>query len=122
MNKAFVREPDDTQGVRCPRCDSLGILVRAEALDALLSPIARRTFPESAWFCPFPRCDVAYFDAFERSVDTSALVRAVYPKDPAAPICACFGFTCDEIEQDVREGTATRCKNLLAKTKTTEAH
>ena len=36
MNKAFVREPDDTGAGHCPRCGSLGIAVGAETLAAQL--------------------------------------------------------------------------------------
>ena len=35
----------------------------------------------------------AVFDLFERQVSVFELNAAVYPKDAAAPICACFGFT-----------------------------
>ena len=41
----------------------------------------------------------------------------VYPKDVDAPICACFGFTIDEIEADAQDGTPTRIRELLAKSK-----
>ena len=36
---------------------------------------------------------------------TGDLDGPVYPKDPDAPICACFGLTRLDIEADVREGT-----------------
>ena len=55
---------------------------------------------EEAWFCETARCDVAYFDQFERFVPVGQLQASVYPKDAAAPICACFGFTADDIEAD----------------------
>jgi hypothetical protein len=45
----------------------------------------------------------------------------VYPKDPTAPICACFGLTRDDIEADVREGAPTRTKAVLQKAKSPEA-
>jgi hypothetical protein len=58
---------------------------------------------------------VAYFDSFERFVLATALSRPVYPKDPAAPICACFGLTRQDIEQDVDEGVVTRTKAVVEK-------
>jgi NAD(P)H-nitrite reductase large subunit len=64
---------------------------------------------------------VAYFDSFERVVLAADLKRPVYPKDPNAPICACFGLTRAEIEQDVREGAVTRTKAVLARAKCPEA-
>jgi hypothetical protein len=74
-----------------------------------------------AYFCPYEKCDTAYFDMFERIVPASDLTRPVYPKALDAPICACFGLTRDVIEQDVREGGAARVKELLAKAKSPEA-
>ena len=53
--------------------------------------------------------------------DDLALRRPVYPKDLESPICGCFGFTREEIEQDVQEGVATRCRELLAKAKSPQA-
>ena len=47
--------------------------------------------------------------------------QAVYPKDPAAPLCACFGLTRAEIEQDVREGVVTRTKAALGKANSPQA-
>ena len=120
MNKAFVREPDQT-GEFCPECGSLGDPVGSETLAAQLSPEVRRGLADTASFCPYPRCDVVYFDSFERVVTTAAFSHPVYPKDPSAPICACFGFTCEEVEQDVAEGGLTRVKALFAKSKSPEA-
>ncbi len=122
MNKAFVREPDSTAPVRCPRCGSLGTSVGGETLDAWLTPAARRRMPDSANFCPFPRCEVVYFDHFERVITADELDRAVYPKDPSAPICGCFGFSLDEIEADLAAGGVARTKALVARAKTAEAH
>jgi hypothetical protein len=121
MNKAFVREPE--QGVeRCPLCGSPGQPVGTVTLDAFVRPEARAQLGESAFFCPSETCRIAYFDAFERQLETDQLSRPAYPKDPAAPICGCFGVTCDEIEADVREGVATRTRALLDRAKSSEAH
>jgi hypothetical protein len=64
---------------------------------------------------------VAYFDVFERLVLAADLQRPAYPKDPVAPICACFGLTQADIEQDVREGVATRTKAALDRANSAEA-
>jgi hypothetical protein len=64
---------------------------------------------------------VAYFDAFERSVLAADLRRPAYPKDPAAPLCACFGLTRADIEQDVAEGVVTRTRAAVAKAKSSAA-
>jgi len=121
MNKAFVKEQDMTEG-RCPRCNSPGIAVGPETLQAHLSPELVRGLTTDAFFCPFDRCDVVYFDPFDRFVLQSDVKTPVYPKDPAAPICSCFGLTESDVLDDIQEGSVARVKALLAKSKTTEAH
>ena len=109
MNKAFVREPDCT-GTYCPRCGSQGEKVGAEVLKFYLADDQGTTLTPPAHFCPSPKCAVAYFDSFERFVLVNALSRPAYPKDSTAPLCACFGVTRQDIEQDVDEGVVTRTK------------
>ena len=120
MNKAFVREPDQTADY-CPRCGTKGESVGRRTLAAYLSAEQRGRVSEPANFCPSPHCPVAYFDSFERLVLAADLRRGVYPKDPDAPICACFGLTAADIEEDVREGTVTRTKAALERAKSAEA-
>ena len=104
MNKAFVREPESDGRQLCPRCNSLGLPVGAGPLNKYIRPEFRAKMPESAWFCNFPRCEVAYFNEFEEVILADELVCPVYPKDFDAPICACFGLTYDDVEADVRDG------------------
>lgn len=120
MNKAFVREPDTTE-VLCPRCGAAGATVLRAAFETNVPPDARRALAATTYFCATPTCPVAYFDAFEATVLTEALNHPVYPKDPRAPLCACFGLTIDDVEEDLAEGTPTRIRELLAKSKTPEA-
>jgi hypothetical protein len=120
MNKAFVREPDVTD-VLCPRCGAAGIGTLRAAFETHVPAEIRRPMAASVYFCPTPTCPVAYFDAFEATVPTEALVAAVYPKDPVAPLCACFGLTQEDVAADVAEGTPTRIRALLAKSKTSAA-
>jgi hypothetical protein len=122
MNKAFVREPDDWGAGYCPRCGSLGVAVAADTVAAQLDAADRKQLAESAYYCPFPRCDVAYFDQFERTVSVDRLKRPAFPKDPSAPICNCFGFMTADIDADLRESGTARVKALLAKSKSPEAH
>ncbi|MGE0608094.1 MAG: hypothetical protein AB7O62_13450 [Pirellulales bacterium] len=121
MNKAFVKEPDPTVGGNCPRCGSAGVAVGATTLDAFLNAEARRNLSEVGWFCPFPRCEAAYFDSFERVAEVDALLRPAYPKTLGAPLCGCFGLTAEEIEQDVHDPVPIRCRELLAKAKSDQA-
>jgi hypothetical protein len=120
MNKAFVREPDQTADY-CPRCGSKGEPVVTETLKAYLTEEQRDRITDPANFCPSPRCGVVYFDAFERVILAADLRQPVYPKDPDAPICACFGLTRHDIEQDVSEGVVIRVKAILEKAKSSEA-
>jgi hypothetical protein len=120
MNKAFVRESDSTAEY-CPRCGTLGQPVVSETLDSHIPAAKRRAIADAACFCPSPQCEVAYFDSFHRVVLAADLGHPVYPKDLNAPICACFGLTCDDIEQDIEEGTVTRTKAALEKAKSPDA-
>ena len=76
---------------------------------------------EPTSFCPSPQCPVAYFDGLERAVLAADLTRPAYPKDPTAPICACFGLTRADIEQDIREGVATRTRAIVEKARSPDA-
>ena len=120
MNKAFVRESDSTD-VLCPRCQVVGENVLYSAFEAHVPADARRPLAASVYFCPTPSCPVVYFDAFEATVTTGALSRPVYPKNPAAPLCSCFGLTMEDVEADIADGAPTRIRALLAKSKTPAA-
>jgi hypothetical protein len=122
MNKAFIREPEDDGRAYCPRCKSLGVPVESGPLDTHIRPESRGKIRDAGWFCGFPRCDVAYFNQFEAIVVMDELTAPVYPYDPDAPICACFGLTYDDVEADIRDGTPTRIRELLAKSKSSEAN
>ncbi len=112
MNKAFVKESEDP-GDRCPRCGGLGKTVAQNTLAAHLEPAARASLAESAFFCDAPACPVAYFDHFEQHVTVESLRQPLYPKDPAAPICPCFGLRCEDIDADLEEGGVARVKAHL---------
>lgn len=121
MNKAFVREPEFDGKAYCPKCGSLGTPVNKMTLDHHLLESSRQHMGDLAWFCNFTRCEVAYFDLFERYVMIDVLRSTVYPKDSTAPICACFDFTIDDVEADVQQGTPSRIRELLAKSKSQHA-
>ena len=120
MSRAFVREPESSADY-CPRCGSKGESVGRETIQAHLPEGKPAPLADPANFCPSPRCDVVYFDAFEQILTTGDLNGPVYPKDPDAPICPCFGLTRQDVEQDVREGVVTRVKAILEKAKSPEA-
>jgi hypothetical protein len=122
MNKAFVREPESDGRAYCPRCGTLGLPVSAGPLDRYIRSESRAKMQETAWFCNFARCEVAYFNEFEEMILVDELNSPIYPKDFDAPLCACFGFTYGDVEADVQDGQPTRIRQLLAKSKTPEAH
>ncbi len=121
MNKAFLREPDDTGELKCPACGSLGISVQRETWRHHVADESATGLAATAFFCPYAKCDVVYFDMFERRVTTSDLRHGVWPKDSQAPLCGCFGLSAEDVQADIREGGATRVKALLAKAKSPEA-
>ena len=120
MNKAFVKETEDP-GDHCPVCSTIGQTVYQTTLEVHLPPEACVQLASSAFFCPDPTCEVAYFDQFERTIRTDRLRQPVYPKDSEAPICPCFGMKCEAIEADVREGVVTRVKAHLQRARSDEA-
>jgi hypothetical protein len=121
MNKAFVREPDDTGQRHCPACGSLSVGVAAETWRAHVVEAAEHAVADMAFFCPFAKCEVVYFDDFERQVRVAALRHGVWPKDSQAPLCGCFGLTAEDIDADIREGVVTRTRALVEKAKGPEA-
>lgn len=120
MNKAFVREPDTTADY-CPHCGSKGEPVGPETLETFLTDGQRENISRSANFCPSAKCDVVYFDGFERTILATEVQRPVYPKDPTAPVCGCFGLTQDDIQEDVREGVTARVREVIEKAKSPSA-
>jgi CopZ-like zinc binding protein len=120
MNKAFLREPDTTE-VLCPRCQAAGESVPWGTVQHHVPAEKQSGLSASSYFCPTPTCPVAYFDAFESQVLAADLIRPVYPKDPQAPLCPCFGLTTEGVQCDVDEGTPRRIRELLAKSKSADA-
>lgn len=122
MNKAFVREPDEPDDLRCPSCNAIGQSVGSVTLTAQLSDDALRAISSNACFCPNPRCPVGYFDAFGQSVSADVVRRLNYPKDPAGPICACFDVAADDIIAAARRNDPTPVRELLERCQSPEAH
>ncbi len=122
MNKAFVREPEFDGRAFCPRCGSQGVPVGQGTMDTHIRGESRSKLPDAAWYCDYARCDVAYFNLFETVVTLDELQQPVYPYDLDAPMCACFGFTYDDVVADVHDGVPTRIRQLLAQSQSSAAH
>lgn len=121
MNKAFVKEAEFDGRAFCPRCGQLGIAVLGPTLDAQIQAQSRPAMGDSAWFCNFDRCEVAYFNLFEDSVTHDQLVAPVFPMEPQAAICACFGLAMQDIEADVAAGHPGRIRDLFERSQSDEA-
>lgn len=120
MNKAFVREPDDVEPL-CPKCGGVGERVPADTVLALTPPNVRRTSANASYFCATPNCEAAYYDDLEQAILVSELLRPIFPKDPQAPLCPCFGLTADDVDDDVRDGVPRRIRELAARSKGPDA-
>jgi hypothetical protein len=97
------------------------VAVGAAPLDTHIRHDCRTRLSDSAWFCAYLRCDVAYFNLFEVVVTIDELNGPVYPKHPQAAICPCFGFSLDDVEADVRDGAPTRIRRLLEQSRSPDA-
>lgn len=120
MNKAFVRESDSTE-VRCPRCGAIGEEALRAAVESLTTAESRRSLAATAFFCPTPVCEVAYFDAMEATVMVASLVRPIYPKDPDAPLCPCFGLRYEDVVEEASQSVPVKIRELNRRSKTDEA-
>ena len=120
MNKAFVRE-QDADIRHCPRCGSLGQPVGSSTLNHWLTVTSREELGDRAMFCPLPSCPTAYFDQFERMVNTDALQRPAWPKSLNAPLCACFGLTAEEVDADIDDGGVARVRSVVERSRMPDA-
>lgn len=122
MNKAFVREPEPDGKAYCPHCGTLGIAVGRETLDHHVLPEHRTKLAKDAWFCDFAKCEVAYFDLYDRIVLTNELAGTVYPKDLDAPVCPCFEFTIEDVNAAIDSRSPKSIRDLIEKSKTKAAN
>ena len=121
MNKAFVKEIDADARVLCPKCGAVGTAVGKGPLDTHVSEGARSRISDSAWCCGNSECSVVYFNLFDQTVRVDELKDRVYPYDLDAPICLCFGFTYDDVDDDSRNAVPHRIRELVTKSKSADA-
>jgi hypothetical protein len=107
MSRAFVRDPEPGEP-RCPACGAIGEAVGAATLDARAPAERRALLGSAAFWCGSADCAVGYFTSWGESVPAGR----VWPKDPAAPICACTGLSASDVVADARAGRKDRMKAL----------
>jgi hypothetical protein len=95
--------------------------VGRKTLLAQLPENLARAFSESAYYCPNPRCNVAYFDAWGAQAPASVLRRTSYPKTPEAPLCSCFGITAEQILDEAKAGRKDLIRDLVARAASKDA-
>lgn len=111
MNKAFLREPEQGDPP-CPACGSRGVPVGGATLEAQAGAGARARVGDTAWYCSAAACATAYYNAWGASVEAA---RPAWPKDPSAPVCACFGVTAAEVEEEARAGRKEHVREWIAR-------
>ena len=75
----------------------------SDTVQAHLLPAAQGLLGDPAYFCPTDSCPVAYYDLWERSIPAEEACGLFWPKDPAGPLCACHGLTCDDVDLDIAD-------------------
>ncbi len=90
----------------CPSCKKKAKQVKLVTVKSLLKPAALETVNANAqhYFCSTEDCDVVYFDTNHKTYLVSDIKVAVHQKDDAAPICYCFDWTKEKINQSVEKG------------------
>lgn len=121
MNKAFVREPDEPELLRCPRCDVPGRPVGRTQLQAHLPADAATALGNSSFYCGNPACGVGYFDSHEQFIPADQLTHRAYPKWPDAPLCPCLGLTAADVEADAQQQDPGRVREALQRAKSADA-
>jgi hypothetical protein len=120
MSRAFMKESEQADP-RCPGCGALGEQVGVATLQAHLPADACATLGDKAFYCVNSECPTAYFNAWGVAVPRDRMTGPAYPKDPAAPLCCCFGLTASDVITDAREGRKDRVKDLVERAKGPEA-
>lgn len=111
-----MKEPE-AQEPRCPApdgCGGLGDAVPRDLVRGRLRAGVRVEFAASAYFCPNPKCAVAYFDNWGGLVLVDAVVELPYPKNPAGVLCACLGVRPEEIVEEAKTAAPCRIREIIA--------
>ncbi len=115
-----MREAEPTEPV-CPGCGTAGEPVGAATLEAQLAADVRAPLGDRAYYCVASGCRTAYFNGWGASVAVERVASPAWPKDPAAPICPCFGIAAADVIADARDGRKDRVKSLVDRSQGPEA-
>ena len=121
MNKAFVREPEDDGPRVLPALQNAGPPGRLWPVRYAHPPRVPRKDAGRRLVLRVPALRSCLLQPLRRRSPDGRAQIAGLPHDPNTPICACFGLTYDDVEADVHDGTPTRIRELLAKSKSSEA-
>ena len=103
--------------VPCPACGAAGRTVQIVTPKSLLTPEAlARLEPNARYhFCPDAKCRVVYF-AGDLTFSVDDVIVDVFQKarTKPLPVCYCFGFTRERIEDEIGTGCADPMAQISA--------
>ena len=120
MNKAFVREPEQTADY-CPRCGSKGQPVGQGNRSGPSAGRRDTNGRRSGQLLPVSAVRRGLLRLLRAGRADGGPLPAGLSRDPDAPICACFGLTRRDIERDVSEGVVARVRAIVEKAQSPEA-
>lgn len=121
MNKAFVRDPDEPELLRCPRCGVPGQPVGRGHVEAHLPDGFSATLGNSCFYCGNANCEAGYFDSHEQAIPADQLTHRAYPKWPDAPVCPCLRLSAADVEADAQQQNPARVRQALEHGKSRDA-
>jgi hypothetical protein len=96
----------------CPYCNNAGKKIKIITLKSLLVPeaLTHLQAETSYAFCPTPDCEVVYFNPNGQIFTKTNLKVPVFQKELQrdTPICYCFGWTKQKIQEDLQHKQNTR--------------
>ncbi|WP_097160567.1 putative iron-sulfur cluster-binding metallochaperone [Bacillus oleivorans] len=101
LNEMNIKRND-----HCPSCKNKPKNVKLITLKSLLVPASLETLnaKETYYFCSTPDCEVVYFDTSHKKYLVSEIKVPVHQKDENAPICYCFDWTNEKINNYLQKG------------------